>query len=134
MVVAQLPQGGDDRDHIIDIVDAVRYQGVGIVLPGLADAHGAALHVHLRGQIVAAWRVEAAALAHGAADVVVAPVFVPQLSGAPGADAHVVQQVLALRHVRGQPVDAEVDPRGLRRHGAGDQIVGVEDELTGPGE
>ena len=131
---AQLAQDGDDRHHVVDVVDAVGDQGVGVVLPALAEGHGAARHVHAGGQIVTVRGVEAAVFADGAADVVVAAVLIAQWTGAAGADAHVVQQVLARRHIGGQAVDAEVDPGVLRRHGAGDQIVGIQNQLGRFGE
>ena len=135
MAQTQLPQGGDHRHHVIDVEQTVGDQRIGIghaVL--LPHRHGARAQIHLLRQIVRLGRVEAAALAHGVADVVIAAVLIPQLSGAPGADAHVVEEVHAVRHVGGHPPDAEIAPYVLLRHAAGDEIVGVEDQLALAGQ
>ena len=135
MAQPQLPQGGDDRHHVIDVEEAVGDQLIGIRYAVFFPYHhGARLQVHLLCQIVRLGRVEAAALAHGVAYVVIAAVLIPQLSGAPGADAHVIQQVHAVRHVGGHPADAEIAPCVFLRHAAGDEIVGVQDQLAFTGQ
>ena len=126
VVIAQLPQHGNDRYHIINIEHTVGDQGIGIFLTLLPDGHGAPGDVHMGGQVIAVRRVEAAVLAHGPANVVIAAVFIAQLPGALGADAHVVDVVDALHGVRGQAVDAEIHPFIFRSQAAGDQVVGVE--------
>ena len=134
MGVAQLTQHGDHRDHVVDIEHAVADQGIGVFFSVLPDGHGTAGDIHVGGQIVAVRGVEAAVLTHGPADVVIAAVFIAQLPGALGADAHVVDVVDALHGVRGQAVDAEIDPGILRGQAAGDQVVGVEHQLGGGGD
>ena len=131
MAQSQLPQGGDDRHHVVNVEQTVGNEVIGIgyaiLLP---HRHGARLQVHPLRQIVRLRGVEAAAFAYRVADVVIPPVLIPQLARALGADAHVVQQVHAVRHVAGHPPDAEIAPVVFLRHAAGDKVVGIQNQLA----
>ena len=132
---AQLPQRGNDRHHVVNVEQAVGDQRIGVLRAVLfPHGHGAGGKIHMLRQIVRLRGVEAAAFAHGVADVVVPPVIIPQLSGAAGTDAHIVQQVHAVGHVAVHGPDAEIAPVVFLRHAAGDEVVGVEDQLALPGE
>ena len=131
MAQSQLAQCRDDRHHIVNVEQTVGNEVVGIGYPILLPhRHGARLQVHTLRQIVRLGGVEAAAFAHRVANVVIPPVLIPQLACALGADAHVVQQIHAVRHVSRHPPDAEIAPLVPLHHAAGDEVVGIQDQLA----
>ena len=128
LAVAQLTQHGDDRDHVVDVENAVADELVFAHVLALTQLQRAARDVDVLRQILRVRGVEAAGRADGVADVVIAAVGILQLRAALRADLAVVEQVHAVRHVAGHAVDAKVDALVLRRNRVGDEIVGVQNE------